>query len=568
MKLPAIKKKIIETLKEAKRITAKDIERAEHMRQDQNIRFFDALVKLNLVTERELVTMLSSQCGIPFLDLSKFKIGKDMAALIPEKVARRYVVIPVSSIGKQITLAMADPFNMLAIDDIIMLTQFKVSIAISTEKDVIGAIDELYRQEVDLSSIVEKAEEGDSDTESSSPHEVGSAEDGASTPLVRIIDLIMIESYKKGASDIHIEPYEDIVRVRFRVDGHLREMLTIPKKNQNALVARIKILSNLDITENRIPQDGRFKIRFGQREVDYRVSMLPVYWGTKIVMRALDKSNLKLGLGTVGFSQENLIRFAQAIKKPYGMIIITGPTGSGKSTTLYSILTELNTIEKNIITIEDPIEYQVAGITQMQARSDIGFTFSSGLRAMLRQSPDIVMLGEIRDGETADIAIKAALTGQVVLSTLHTNDAPTAVTRLVDMGVEPFLISSSLTLVAAQRLCRKICSLCKEKIMMDKKTLEAVAGAGEIFKDREPAVFRGRGCEKCGGTGYKGRVAIAETLFVDDGIRHMIEKRGTAGEIKAYAVKNGMTTLRLDALLKVREGVTTLEEVVEVTAED
>lgn len=568
MKLPLIKKKIIEILKETKKLTAKDIERAERMRQDQNIRFFDALIKLNFVSEKELMTMLSTQCGIPFLNLSKFRISKELGNLIPEKVARRYTVVPVSSIGKQITLAMFDPFNMFAIDDVGSLTQFKVNIAISTEKDVLAAIDELYRQEVDVSDIVEKAK-GEADTEViDSSHEVGDQDDAA-VPVVRMVDLILMESYKKGASDIHIEPFEEFMRVRYRIDGRLREVLTVPKKNQNALVARLKILANLDITENRIPQDGRFKIRFGAREVDYRVSILPVYWGTKIVMRALDKSNLKLGLSTVGFSAENLHRFAQAIKRPYGMIIITGPTGSGKSTTLYSILSELNTVQRNIITIEDPIEYQVAGITQMQARSDIGFTFANGLRAILRQSPDVVMLGEIRDAETADIAVKASLTGQLVLSTLHTNDAPSAVTRLQDMGIEPFLISSSLTLVAAQRLCRRICLGCKQQVDVPKEALERVhINLKDLFKDKTPAFFQGRGCEKCGQTGFKGRIAIAETLLVDDVIRPMIEQRCSAQEIKDAAIKRGMSTLRQDALLKVRDGLTTLDEVLASTAGD
>ena len=572
MKLPQIKKKIIETLKEEKKITAKDIERAERMRQEQNIRFFDALVKLNLVGEKDLMTMLSTQCGIPFLNLSKFRINKDLANLIPEKVARRYTVVPVSSIGQQITLAMYDPFNMFAIDDVGSLTQFKVNIAISTEKDVLQAIDELYRQEFNVSEIVEKAkgdEAPDDVVDISRDISGASAENDKAVPVVRMVDLVLMESYKKGASDIHIEPFEDAVRVRYRIDGHLREAHTIPKKNQNALLARLKILSDLDITENRVPQDGRFKVRFGQREVDYRVSVLPVYWGSKVVMRALDKGNLKLGLGTVGFSQENLVKFSQAIRKPYGMIVVTGPTGSGKSTTLYSVVTELNTTERNIITVEDPIEYQVPGITQMQVRPEIDFTFASGLRAMLRQSPDVVMLGEIRDGETADIAVKAALTGQLVLSTLHTNDAASAVTRLQDMGVEPFLISSSVTMIAAQRLCRRICTGCKQRVEISKETLARLnIDPKQVFKDKEVAFFAGKGCAKCGETGYKGRVAIVETLYISDEMRPMIERRCSSQELKEYATKHGMTTLRGDALQKVRDGITTLDEALSATAED
>ncbi len=560
MKLPLIKKKIIETLKEAKKITSKDIERAENLRQEQGIRFFDALVKLNLVSEKELMTLLSSQCGIPCLDLSKFKIKKELADLIPEKVARRYTVVPISSIGKQITLAMYDPFNMFAIDDIGMLTQFKVNIAICTEKEVLQAIDELYRQDVDVADIVKKAAESGmtDDAEPDSSHDVDSSGDSHSAPIVRMVDLILMEAYKKGASDIHIEPYEERIRVRYRVDGHLREALTVPKKNQNALLARIKILANMDITENRVPQDGRFKIRFGVRDVDYRVSALPVYYGTKIVMRALDRSNLKLGLNTVGFSPENLERFSAAVKKPFGMIIITGPTGSGKSTTLYSILSEINTSDRNIITVEDPIEYQVPGITQMQTRPEIGFTFAAGLRAILRQSPDVVMLGEIRDQETADIAVKAALTGQIVLSTLHTNDAPSAITRLIDLGIEPFLLSPSLLMLIAQRLVRKLCQNCKEPF-------DPPASVRERFRLSEGQYFRAKGCEKCRNTGYMGRIGIFEVLRVDDRVREIITRGGSQDDVKKTAKERGMKSLSESGLEKAAVGLTTLEEVFSVT---
>ncbi|MCG3176354.1 MAG: Type II secretion system protein E [Candidatus Omnitrophica bacterium] len=409
-------------------------------------------------------------------------------------------------------------------------------------------------------------EEGQQDDDLDAVHS-GLAEDA---PVVRIVNGVLHEAMKRGASDIHIEPFEKAVRVRYRIDGALQEMPPIPKQNQNAVLTRIKILSRMDITESRIPQDGRFKMRFKEKELDFRVSVLPVYSGGKIVMRILDKESLSLGLDRLGFLPETLNNFKEAIRRPFGMILITGPTGSGKSTTLYSILNQLNTPEKNIITIEDPIEYQVRGITQIQTKAEVGMDFASGLRAILRQSPDIVMVGEIRDSETADIAIKASLTGQLVLSTLHTNDAAGAVARLVDMGVEPFLISSSVILVAAQRLCRKVCDACKERVELSPEVLKQLnVDPDRIEPDPKKRVFhRGKGCEKCSQTGYKGRMGVLETLMIDDNIREMILKRSSAYEIKDYAVSKGMTTLRDDAIKKCFAGLTTPDEVFRVTSED
>ena len=568
----SVKKRLIEALKTTYKISDADIAKAEKLRKDEGMRFFDALRKLELVGEKELTTVLGKQCGVPFLDISKLKIKKELNKMIPEKVARRYTVVPVSSIGEQITLAMADPLNLFAVDDIKSLTNFQVDVVIGTEKDILQALDDLYRTDVDVEEIIGKHAMAAADDGSlvQDSHMIGGADaDVSSKPIVRIVDLILMEAYKKGASDIHIEPTETQVRVRYRVDGYLREALMLPKKNQNAVTARIKILANLDITENRVPQDGRFKVRFGQRELDYRVSVLPIYWGSKIVMRALDKTNLRLDLEAIGIGPKALGDFAQGIKRPFGMMIITGPTGSGKSTTLYSILSAMNSVQRNIITVEDPIEYQLAGITQMQTRPEIGFTFAQGLRAILRQSPDIVMLGEIRDGETADIAVKAALTGQVVLSTLHTNDAASAFTRLVDMGVEPFLISSSITLVAAQRLCRKICTYCKDKTKIPPEAFERLGvTAKSVFGNEEPIAYIGRGCERCDKSGYKGRVAIAETILMNEALRRMVEKKCSAAEIKQLALEQGMVTLRADALTKMKAGTTSFDEVLRVTAED
>jgi type IV pilus assembly protein PilB len=374
---------------------------------------------------------------------------------------------------------------------------------------------------------------------------------------------MLSQALKKRASDIHIEPEMDGVRVRYRIDGALHDMLKIPKKNQNAVIARLKIVSNLDITESRIPQDGRFKVRFEKREVDFRVSSLPTTFGQKFVLRALDKSNLSIGLDKLGFSAQPYRIFQEAITKPFGMILVTGPTGSGKSTTLYSVLTQLNVPEKNIITIEDPVEYQVEGITQIQVKPDIGLDFASGLRSLLRQSPDIIMIGEIRDPETADIAIKAALTGQLMLSTLHTNDAITSITRLIDMGVEPFLVASSLVMLCAQRLCRKICPRCKKQTDIPKDFLEKIGFKGES------KFYTADGCKYCSNTGFHGRVAILEAVLIDDVIREMIIKRKSIDDVKKYAIeKCSMMTLRDDAFLKVKEEQTTLEEALRITTEE
>ncbi|MDD5512590.1 MAG: GspE/PulE family protein, partial [Candidatus Omnitrophica bacterium] len=382
-------------------------------------------------------------------------------------------------------------------------------------------------------------------------------------PIIKIVELMLTQALKKRASDIHIEPEYDCLRIRYRIDGSLHDIFKLPKSNQNAVLARVKIISNLDITESRLPQDGRFKVRFEGKEVDFRVSALPTTFGQKFVLRLLDKSNLSIGLEQLGFSDQPKTVFKEAVAKPFGMILVTGPTGSGKSTTLYSVLNQLNTPERNIITVEDPVEYQIEGITQLQVRPEIGFDFASGLRALLRQSPDVILIGEIRDSETADIAVKASLTGQLVLSTLHTNDAISSVSRLIDMGVEPFLVASSLIMLCAQRLCRKVCLKCRKPAEVPKEFLEKIG-----FKEK--AVFyTAEGCSYCNNTGFYGRIAILEVIMIDDTMRQMIMRRKSIDEIKQYAVeKRGMKTLRDDAFLKVKEGSTTLEEALRVTTEE
>ena len=393
-------------------------------------------------------------------------------------------------------------------------------------------------------------------------------EESKKAPIVKMVDLILAEALKKRASDVHIEPTEKELRIRYRIDGSLQEAFSLPKRNQNAVLTRLKIMSRLDITESRLPQDGRFKVKLDNKEIDFRVSVLPLNYGGKFVLRALDKSNLGVGLEKLGFLKETLEIFNEGLKRPYGMMLITGPTGSGKSTTLYSILNRLNTPEKNIITIEDPVEYQVEGITQIQARPEIGLTFATGLRGLLRQSPDVIMVGEIRDFETADIAIKASLTGELVLSTLHTNDAAGAITRLIDMGVEPFLIASSVILAAAQRLCRRICPYCKTKVDIPASVFERVGvSKKELEESKVDKFFKGKGCNRCNDTGYYERMGTLEILLIDDKIRDMIIKCVPSDQIKEYAVKHGMSTLRNNALKKFFNGDTTLEEVIRITTE-
>lgn len=476
--------------------------------------------------------------------------------------------MPVSKIKNVVSVAMADPLNIFALDDIKALTLAEVQTMITTSDDILAAIEKYYGAKMqDMADIVEKAKktvdiQTVGEAEISDVSELTRASEEA--PVIKLVDVIINEALKNRASDIHLEPYIDRVRIRYRIDGALREFFTLPKKVQNAVITRIKIMSNLDITQRRVPQDGRFKVRTEGKEIDFRVSVLPTSFGGKIVLRALDKANLSIGLDKLGFLPKPLAAFKEAIAKPYGMILLTGPTGCGKSTTLYSILNQLNTTDRNIVTIEDPVEYQVERITQIPTNPEIGLTFASGLRSVLRQSPDIIMVGEIRDGETADIAIKAALTGELVLSTLHTNDAASAITRLMDMGVEPFLIASSVILIAAQRLCRQVCPNCKQPYEVPQATLDKVG----VKVAKGTKFYRGKGCPTCNQTGYYGRMGTLETLVIDDAIREMIVKGASSSQIKDYACSKGMSTLRENGLEKFIQGQTTLEEILRMTAEE
>lgn len=565
-----LKDRIFNSLVKSKNLSAEDIDAAVALHEKKNITMDKALIERGLVTEQELMILLVRELHIPTIDLGRFKIDPVLKDVVPQKFARKYHLIPISQFGNTVTVAIANPLDIFAVDDLRMITGKEIDVVISADTAIMEAIENFYgsegsqtvaeiRGDIDMDDLEiitddQQSEDGDVDVE-----------EGKQAPIIRMVNLIINEALRQKASDIHIEPGSDELRVRYRVDGVLHEALKVPKKNQNAVIVRIKILSRIDITTKRIPQDGRFKLKFKGQEIDFRVSLLPTNYGQKIVMRILDRQSLSVGLDGLGFSKKSLGIISKDIKKPFGMILVTGPTGSGKSTTLYSIINQLNTFDRNIITIEDPVEYLIEGLTQIQARPEIGLTFAEGLKSVLRQSPDIVMVGEIRDHETADIAIKASLTGQLVLSTLHTNDASGSLTRLVDMGVESFLVASSLVAVYAQRLGRKICPKCKEVYdipahVLKENGIELKAGT---------KLYHGKGCDACRGTGYKGRFGLTEILELDDSIRELLLSGASSDKIKEYAVaNNGMVTLWQDAIDKMVAGKTTLEEVIRVTARD
>ncbi len=569
-KLIALKKKLNEILLENKLISQKDLKTALEIQKEKGGQLSKILIDQKLISQKDLMVCLGGQLGIPPINLSKYKIAPKVAKLIPERVARHYLVIPVSKIKNVVSVAMVDPLNIFALDDIKALTKSEVQTMITTTDDILAAIEKCYgAKTLQMADIVQDAQktaeieiEIIGETETTDVGQLTKASEEA--PIIKLVNIIIEEALKQRASDIHLEPFYNRVRVRYRIDGVLHEFLSLPKKLQNALITRLKIMSNLDITQRRIPQDGRFKVKAEEKEIDFRVSFLPTSFGGKCVLRALDKSNLSIGLDRLGFLPGPLSAFKEAVAKPYGMVLLTGPTGCGKSTTLYSILNQLNTTDKNIVTIEDPVEYQIERITQIPVKAEIGLTFASGLRSVLRQTPDVIMVGEIRDGETADIAIKAALTGELVLSTLHTNDAASAITRLMDMGVEPFLIASSVILIAAQRLCRGICPNCKEPDKIPQALLDKIG-----VKPQKGAVFyHGKGCSRCNQTGYYGRIGTLEVLPIDDTIRELIIKGASSNQIKDYARTQGMKTLRENGLEKFAQGQTTLEEVLRMTAEE
>ncbi|MBI4437202.1 MAG: Flp pilus assembly complex ATPase component TadA [Candidatus Omnitrophica bacterium] len=548
-------------------VDKKKLEHALAIQKKEGGALSQILVREGWISEKELLALLSQELDIPPIDLSRFKIDPEIAKMVPERIARQYHLIPISRIGNTLVISMADPLNIFAMDDLRMLTHYQIDPVLSTDKDILAAIDRIYTpQDLKISRILEGAEI-DVSTDLTDQEEVdleAIAKSPEKVPIVEIVNLILIEALDKRASDIHLEPGEDRLRIRYRIDGNLLDAVSLPKESQQAIASRLKIMCGLDITESRLPQDGRFRIRFRGKEIDFRVSVLPIMYGGKMVLRILDKSALQFGLEHLGFNAAPLVKFKEAVKKPFGMILLTGPTGCGKSTTLYSLLQTLNVPERNLTTIEDPIEYQVEGVTQIQVHPDIGLTFAGGLRSVLRQTPDVIMVGEIRDFETADIAVKSSLTGHLILSTLHTNDAPSAITRLVDMGVEPYLIASSLIVVGAQRLCRVICTNCKEKVTLEKSLLGSIG----LKEPKQNTFYQGKGCRKCAKTGYFGRMGILEVLEVDDKVREMILNRASTAELTDYARKHGMITLHEDALKKFEMGFTTLEEVMRVTVQE
>jgi type IV pilus assembly protein PilB len=560
------------------------------------------LVKLGLVSDDMITAVLSRQYGIPSVNLDLFHIDESVLRLIPQEVAQKYSVLPLSRVGATLTLAMVDPTNVFAMDDIKFMTGLNVEPVVVAEASIQQAIAKYYgtSREIELAAVsvddavfesAAKSSNGGGITHAdlvsldSIDFETGGAEDvevvedneeidlstlsrmSEDAPVVRLVNVLLVDALRRGASDIHVEPYEKELRIRFRIDGVLYDVMHPPLKLRDALISRVKIMSKLDISEKRLPQDGRIKIKVKvdarSRELDFRVSTLPTLFGEKVVLRLLDKENLMLDMTKLGFEPESLVKFQRNIARPYGMVLVTGPTGSGKTNTLYSALQSLNTIQTNIMTAEDPVEFNLMGINQVQMKEQIGLNFAAALRSFLRQDPNIILVGEIRDFETAEIAIKAALTGHLVLSTLHTNDAPSTISRLMNMGIEPFLVATSVNLIQAQRLIRRVCKDCKAEHTSPAEALMEVGFSAEEAKTLK--TFKGKGCATCNNTGYKGRIGLYEVMEVTDEVRELILIGASALELRKKAIEDGMITLRESGLYKIRAGVTTIEEVVRET---
>lgn len=517
------------------------------------------LIEKNYVSEQTILDVLEKQLGVKQVSLFDRPLNPVVVKKIPESVARRYGAIAVSQEGNKLYVAMSDPLNVFAIDDLKMITGMEIEPLLALEDEINQAINRYYRLEESVSQVLGDIATDDrvSESDYKQLQDIENIEDDA--PIIRLVNTIISRAVRERASDIHIEPMENNLRVRFRIDGVLHEVMSLPRNAQNAVISRVKIMANMDIAEHRLPQDGRIEVSAGGRNVDLRVSVLPTIFGEKVVIRILDKSNFILQLPELGFSDDVRAQIERLIKKPNGMLLVTGPTGSGKTTTLYALLSRLNRPEENIITVEDPVEYRLDGINQVQVNPKIGLTFAEGLRAILRQDPNIIMVGEIRDRETADIAVRAALTGHLVLSTLHTNDAAGALARLVDMGVEPFLIASSVLAVTAQRLVRKICPNCKEPYRPGPD--DPVRLLLNLPPDENITLYRGRGCGQCNNTGYYGRVAIHELMLMNGEIRRLVNQRASRDEIKEAAIRSGMRTLFQDGVRRVMAGETTVEEI-------
>jgi type IV pilus assembly protein PilB len=571
MRSKSFAERIADVLIEDGLLLPNQLEEAVGIQQKEGGRLLKILTDRQFVTDQDMTVSMGRCLNTPLINLSKLRVPEEIMSLVPRDMAKANKLIPIARLNGKLFVAMADPTNVLAVDDVKRRVQLEIVPMIATEKAVADALAGVHGGS-NMSQVLKQVAEdvanaGDVEVTSAKDSEIDLdrlATDSEDAPVIKIVNLILVQAVKEKASDIHIEPFQRTLKLRYRIDGELVMAESPPKALQLAITSRIKILAGLNIAERRVPQDGRFRIKVIGKEVDLRVSILPTAYGEKIVIRILDKAALTGSIDQMGMDQGTLDKFKKAIDAPHGMILVTGPTGSGKTTTLYSVLQELNNPQYNIVTVEDPIEYELTGINQVSVRNDIGLDFASALRSILRQDPDIVMVGEIRDNETADIAVKAALTGHQVLSTLHTNDAAGAITRLDDMGIEPFLISSSVIMACAQRLVRRICTNCREEFVPELEIFERLS-----MKAPEGAVFyHGTGCERCKGRGYLGRVAIIEALPVSESIRRLIIKRASSAVVKNQAMAEGMRTLRMVGLDKALEGVTTLEEIWRVTGED
>jgi type IV pilus assembly protein PilB len=590
--------RIGELLLKEKLITPEQLQQALNTQKANGGKLGYNLVKMGFVKDEQITTLLSKQYGVPSINLAQFKIDPTIVKLVPTETARKYQVIPLSRSGSTLTIAMTDPTNVFAMDDIKFMTGYTVEPVVASEVAITDAVEKYYPSGSAkgaapakggkpgaagaTGSTLEMASRGLEELQASlgggaddvevleELQEISAealARQGEDAPVVRLVNVVLMSAIQKGASDIHIEPYEKELRVRYRIDGILYNIMSPPMKYRDAIVSRVKIMSKLDIAEKRLPQDGRIKIRYNEsgepKEIDFRVSVLPTLFGEKIVLRLLDKDKLMLDMTKLGFEPESLTKLETAIARPWGMVLVTGPTGSGKTNTLYSSISKINTPETNIMTAEDPVEFNLAGINQVQVKENIGLNFAAALRSFLRQDPNIILVGEIRDFETAEIAVKAALTGHLVLSTLHTNDAPSTINRLMNMGIEPFLVASSVHLICAQRLVRRICTNCKEPNPM---TPEALMTAGFNEEDANAVTpMKGAGCDKCNTTGYKGRVGLYEVMEIGEDLRELILVGASGLELRRKAIDEGMITLRGSGLRKVKDGVTTIEEVVRET---
>jgi type IV pilus assembly protein PilB len=555
-------------------ITQEQLQKALEFQRANGGKLGSCLTKMGFITDDDITGVLSRQYGVPSINLKFYEIDPNVIKLIPQDTALRYQVIPLSRVGSVLTIAMTDPTNVFAMDDIKFMTGFNVEPVVASESAIGEAITRFYggadgdseelskmmKDLVDDEELELAAEEAELDAASLEK----AAEEA---PIIKLVNLVLTDSVKRGASDIHLEPYETEMRVRFRVDGVLQTVMSPPLRLKDAMTSRLKIMAKLDIAEKRLPQDGRIMIKYRadgkKKELDFRVSTVPTLYGEKIVMRLLDKENLRLDMTKLGFEAESLKKFERNILKPYGMVLVTGPTGSGKTNTLYSSVSRLNTVDTNIMTAEDPVEFQLSGINQVQMKEQIGLNFAAALRAFLRQDPNIILVGEIRDFETAEIAVKAALTGHMVLSTLHTNDAPSTISRLMNMGIEPFLVATSVNLICAQRLVRRICSNCKEELEVPEQALVDAGYSPEEAKKTK--IYHGKGCSTCGKGGYKGRTGLYEVMEINDELRELILVGASALELKKKAIEQGMITLRRSGLIKVAAGQTTMEEVLRET---